>query len=94
MGKKPRHDKDTVKENNIYYQYFLCYFCQDCKCVSEEIQLRVVRQFGLPDEMAGEVFGQAPDLVESGGSSYSSKQNTLSRVKMKFVKTLLLISFS
>jgi len=52
----------------------------DCKGLSEEIQLRVVRKFGLPDEMATEVFGLGPDLVDSGSSSHSSKQNTLSRV--------------
>ena len=57
-------------------------FCLDNIEISREIQLRVVREFGLPDDVSDEIFKQVPDLIEdSGSSSNSSKQSTLSKVR-------------
>lgn len=48
--------------------------------ISTELELRVIREFGLPDELALHIFKQNPDLIEVDSSSGSSKQSTLSKV--------------
>ena len=56
----------------------ISYFSDHCE-ISEQIQLQVVREFGLPDEIALEIFQQRPDLIEDSGSN-SSKHSTLTKV--------------
>lgn len=57
----------------------------DSREISEEVQLRVVREFGYPDEIVSKIFQQVPDLIEdSENSSNSSKHSTLSKVGQLF----------
>ena len=61
---------------SMVYRYLLSDNCE----IGEEMKLRVVREFGLPDELSTIIFKQNPDLIEFDSSSGSSKQSTLSKV--------------
>ena len=61
--------------------------------ISSEVELRVVREFGLPDELATHIFKQNPDLIEVESSSGSSKQSTLSKVSFLTLSSIVLYCY-